>query len=495
MTVLRILLIKPFRPSLATVCQPPLGLLYLAAAVREVWPGAEVELLDMRLTEAAPDSLSAHVRQDAYDLVGISALNFEAEAAHELARVAKVLWPKAILAIGGPYAHSSPRRILASADFDWVFDGEAERTLVSAIRAHFFGEGRLGAVPGLTWRSTDTGDYVANGGYDSLPDLDAVAMPAWDLVDFDHYARRPNQNGWLKGTRYAPILTSRGCPYKCSYCHDIFGKKFRWRSPESVLEEIRMLVERFGVDEFQIIDDIYNLHKPRMRRIAELVISTFGERRLNFCFPNGVRADILDPADIPLLARMGVFQIAVAVETVTPRLQKLIQKNLKIERIREVVEACDRAGILSKGFFMLGFPTETLAEIEATIEYAVSSRLTWAGFYLVIPQENTPLHELAKSVAPVALEHVTLRDYYSDVPWYQHAYGIDLRKIQRRAFRRFYLRPRRVWRIISAVGTESLVKGLAIFVKIATIRDPILHRRGAPLRWWRSVRSSSGATA
>jgi len=479
--MIRVLLVKPYRATVATVCQPPLGLLYLASSLRERVDNIEIDLVDMRLTEKTPSDLVADLqRSHGYDLVGVSALNFEAEAAHEIAVAIKRRFPKTVTAIGGPYVHSSPDRVKSGGGFDWACDGEAERAFAAAVRAHFAGDGALSDIPGLIWWDCDTGTYQSNGGADATPKLDSIPMPAWDLVDFDEYARRPNQNGWLKGTRYAAIFTSRGCPFKCSYCHDIFGKTFRWRSVDSVLAEITHLHEVYGVDEFQIVDDIFNLHKPRMREIASRVVARFGERKLNFCFPNGIRADIFDVEDIPLLARMGVFQLAVAVETVTPRLQELIQKHLDIDRVRDVIAACDREGILTKGFFMIGFPTETVEEIEATIRFAVRSKLTWGGFYLVVPQENTPLHDLAKQEAPVAVEHITLRDYYSDTPWYQHAYGVNLRKIQKRAFRRFYLRPRRMWRIVTNVDSTNLLRGLNLFFEIIAIKDPIFQRAHTP---------------
>lgn len=469
--MLRILLVKPYQPSIITVCQPPLGLLYLTSYLRQTLENVHVEVLDMRLDKLSVQDLTKRNDIGSFDLVGISALNFEAEAAHEIGNTIKQNWPEVITALGGPYAHSSLFRTLESGGFDWVFDGEAERTFASALHIKFVDQGDLREVPGLTWWNEAGNEYIQNGGYDSIPDLDALPLPAWDMVDFDIYARRPNQNGWLKGKSYAAIFTSRGCPYKCSYCHDIFGKKFRWRSAENVLREIELLHREYGVDEIQIIDDIFNLHKPRMRDIANQVIDKFGESQLFFCFPNGIRADIFEVEDIPLMARMGVFQITVAIETITPRLQDLVQKDLKLDRVTEIIKECDRHNILSKGFFMIGFPTETLEEIENTIRYAVHSPLTWAGIFLVVPQEGTPLHTLAMKESPVALEHITLRDYYSDASWYQHAYNVDLQKIQKRAFCRFYLRPWRMWRIAKNVSFMNLLRGIRIFFNIVTVRS------------------------
>lgn len=478
--MIRILFIKPYRASVATVCTPPLGLLYLASSLREQIGNVHIDLVDMRLAEETPEKLVKSRNIGDYDIVGVSALNFESEAAHEIANAIKQRWPHVITALGGPYVRSSPERTISGGGFDWIFDGEAERTFAAAVRAQFVNKCALTGIAGLIWWNNDQGEHVRNPGFDTVPDLDALPMPAWDLVDFDFYARRPNHNGWLKGTRYASLFTSRGCPYKCTYCHDIFGKKFRWRSAENVLAEIDYLRREYGIDEFHIIDDIFNLHKPRMREIAQRIIETWGERKLHFCFPNGIRADIFEQRDVPLIARMGVFQMAIAIETVTPRLQDLIRKDLDFVNVEKVIAKCDEEGILTKGFFMIGFPTETLEEVNNTIEFAVKSRLTWAGFFLVVPQENTPLHELAQSEAPVALEHITVRDYYSDKPWYEHAYGVDLRKIQQRAFRRFYLQPWRILRIICHVRPESLLKGLKIFLTIVAIKEPTQQRAHGP---------------
>lgn len=474
---LRVLLVKPFQPVRNPLCQPPLGILYLASALRARF-GKEVEVRyeDHRLFQENPFVAAERIAANSYDLVGFSALNFEAETVHRMARIIKTLSPKTLIALGGPYPHSSPRRAREYGGIDWIFDGEAEASFPQAVAAYFFGEGRLEEVPGLTFRYRSGDPYVTTRCPELPRDLDELPFPAWDLVPFSLYAQRPNMNGWLKGRLYAPIFTSRGCPYKCNYCHDLFGKGFRWRSPENVLKEIVLLHEGYGIDEFHIIDDIYNLHKPRMRRIAELIIERFGEGKLYFCFPNGVRADILDPEDLPLLKRMGVFQISVAVETVTPRLQTLIQKNLKIEKVHHIIQECHRLGILTKGFFMLGFPTETVPEIEATIRFAVHSRLTFAGFYLVIPQEGTPIYHWANRESPHATKKVILKDFYNKESWYQLAYGVNLRRIQRRAFRRFYLRPWRIFKLARVLSPGNLFLGFLAFLRIAITWDPVLGR-------------------
>jgi radical SAM superfamily enzyme YgiQ (UPF0313 family) len=469
---LRVLLVKCYQPLTPQNCQPPLGILYLISMLRERF-GTEVEahFWDMRLFCQRPEEFAPLVA-GRYDLIGISALNFEADVSHRLARAVKAVSPGTVLALGGPYSHSAPDRAKEMGGFDWVFNGEAERTFPEAV-ARWFGGGRdLSGIQGLSWRDAD-GEWIDNGGEDSIDDLDALPLPAWDLVPFDLYASRINMNGPLKAERYAPLFTSRGCPYKCNYCHDVFGKSYRWRSPESVLDEMAHLVSRYGVGEFQIVDDIYNLHKPRMRRIAKGVIERFGARKLHFCFPNGLRGDILEPADLPLLAEMGVYEMYIAIETVTPRLQTLIDKHLDVDKTRRAIEAAAANGIMVRGLFMIGFPTETLEEMRASIDFAMELPLTFAAFLLVVPQKGTPIHEWAKKVDAAAVEEVSLKDYFCERPWYQLAYGVDLPRIQRRAYQRFYLSPVRLLRMLRYVPWSYFVEGGWIFFKLAFLRPQV----------------------
>jgi radical SAM superfamily enzyme YgiQ (UPF0313 family) len=441
-----------------------MGILYLASALRARLGGdVEVSYRDMRLERELPEALAAEIA-GRYDLVGISALNCEAEVVRALAKALRVSSPAAVIAMGGPYARNASAADMA--DMDWVFCGEADRSFPQAVEAHFFGRGGLGSVPGLTWRVAPEGPLTANGGEDYITDLDTLPLPAWDLVPFDTYARRHNMNGSLRAARYAPLFTSRGCPYRCNYCHNLFGKTTRWRSAESVLGEIELLKSRYGVNEFQIIDDIYNLDKRRMRGIAAEIIRRYGRRELFFTFPNGVRGDILDTADLPLLRDMGVYDITFAIETASPRLQKLINKNLDVAKVGRAMDAAAAAGISVKGFFMLGFPTETAAELESTVRFALESRLTIAHFFFVMPQPGTPLHALAERESPTALQQATLGDYYEKKSWYERAYGFDLDRLRRDAVYRFYLRPGRLLRVLRRTNFKQLLLGEWRFFKL-----------------------------
>ncbi len=446
----KILFIKPYQDVVMLVHSPPLGILYLIANLRETL-GKDVEVkmvdlkLDMELPEAAVHDL---LREFDADIVGVSALNCEARSSKEIAALCKSYNENIITVLGGPYAHNRAEEILAITEYDWLFNGPADRTFCEAVKRHIYGLDMDG-VPGMSFKRDD-GELVINEALDIFKELDDLPLPAWDMIDFEAYKSRNNMIGMMKGKRYASIFTSRGCPYLCHYCHDVFSKKFTWRSAENVLSEIELLYEKYGVDEFQIVDDIFNLHKPRVKQIMREV-----ERRwpgkLHFCFPNGVRADILDDDVLDDLKAGGTYALSIAIESATPRLQHLVEKNLDIDRALWAINAADKRGMYTQGFFMLGFPTETEEEMQATVNFALESRLTRAMFFQVIPQPETPLHDLAKEIDEEALSVTFVNeeesgDIFGQHSWYQLATGFPLDEYIYKSTSKFYYSPRRILR-------------------------------------------------
>jgi len=481
----RVLLLKPFSVVRDQTDCPPLGLLYLATALRRRFGDqVEIDVRDLKIARRGLEWLRRHL--DAYDpdAVGVSALNCEAAVSHSIASLVKARKPETLAVLGGPYAHNRGEEILGSSDFDWTFNGEADATFPEALDRHFHDKPLDSDIPGLSYRQPE-GLHISNS-QDSIKDLDGLGFPAWDLVDFDDYASKINMMTMLKGKRYAPIFTSRGCPYLCNYCHDIFGKRFIHRSAAHVLAEIELLYEHYGVDEFEIVDDIFNLHKPRLKKIMGEVKRRW-PGKIHFCFPNGVRADIMDEEVVEALHQGGTYAMSVAIETVTDRLQRLIEKNLEIERVKQVIEWCDDRGIATRGFFMVGFPTETPEEVKATMDFAVQSRLTAAQFFTVTPQPATPLFDLAKQENAEALvgserDERMGQGYRSDHSWYRRAYGHDLARMIRHGYARFYLDPRRLWRILSLVPMKSWRFGIyrvtAILLGVRDATDSLAARAG-----------------
>jgi radical SAM superfamily enzyme YgiQ (UPF0313 family) len=346
--------------------------------------------------------------------------------------------------VGGPHATSYPEPCLADANVDWAVVGEGEDTLVELVDALARG-GDPAAVPGVVSR----GALGAVRAPPRVPaaELDALPPPAWDLVDLGFYARNASMSSM--GRRpYLTLVTSRGCPYRCIYCHAVHGKRYRARSPAAVAAEIDSLVARYGIREFEILDDAFNLDYARTAEILERL----GSRRppLRLLFPNGVRTDLLDDAQVARLRRAGTVFLSVAVETAVPRLQELVRKDLRLDAVRRNIDVAVGNGIYVNGFFMLGFPTETLDEARATVDFAVRSRLHQALFFNVVPFAGTELARAAGAADPVLAGDVDSLDYYRARVNVSAMTDAELFGLQRSAYLRFYADPRRILRIAAA---------------------------------------------
>ncbi len=385
----------------------------------------------------------------------------------------KSINPEVVTVLGGPFALHRAEEILNRSSFDWIFTGPAENTFPKAIHRYFNSIDLGKDIPGFSYRQANGALHIA-GSDDFVSDIDSLAKPAWDLVDFDAYASRPNMMAiFIRGRRYMSLFTSRGCPYLCSYCHDLFTKKFKHQSAESVLADIEYLYTTFGVNEFQIVDDIFNLHKPRMRQIMSEVDRRW-PGQIHFTFPNGVRSDILEKDDIALLAKAGTYGMAIAIESASERIQRLIEKDLKIENALNTINEADKHGIMTTGFFMLGFPSEAEEELNWTKKFALSSRLARAYFFRVMPQNETKLYDMAKEVDAEALRINVIEeekgcDVFKQTSWYELAYDFPLNKFISNLYLRFYLSPKRILRILRYTPIRRLPWLLVMFFKIFII--------------------------
>ena len=179
--------------------------------------------------------------------------------------------------------------------------------------------------------------------------MDSLPFPAWDLIKVEKYFDLPRFGTTYVHKQYMQVMTSRGCPFQCTYCHRVFGVGFRPRSPENVVEELKVLHKKFGIREIFFVDDCFNCKPSRAKKICELLL----EKGLKFSitFPNGLRGDIMDDELLDKLKAAGTYRITYAMETASDRLQKFLKKNLNLEKVKKVIEDTDRRDILVNGLF------------------------------------------------------------------------------------------------------------------------------------------------
>jgi anaerobic magnesium-protoporphyrin IX monomethyl ester cyclase len=439
--VQRVLLFKPYHNVPTQYYAPPLGAMYLASYLRRRGD-VDVRIIHPPAVNMTYDEAGRQIRDFKPDWVGISALSFESKGLFRLAAAAKEVRKDLPVVAGGPHASFYTREVMADPNIDYVVLGEGELAadeLSAALRKG----GPVGQIDGLAWR--EGGELRLSPQKRFVEDLDALPFPAWDLVDLSAYRYYERMSRIGRGS-YMGIFTSRACPYHCIYCHRMFGKGFRKRSPANVMAEIRALHDAHGVREIEIIDDCFNLDLARSKAIFDLIIES--GLKLRLMFPNGLRGDNLDEEFMIKGRRAGVTSMHIAVETASPRLQKMTRKNLDLEKTRRSIELARKHGIITLGFFMLGFPTETKEELEMTVDYAVRSKLHAVNFFAVQPFEGTDLADMARQQG---------KPVFSDFEQMYMSGGFinltdlpdgELKRIRQMGVLRFYASPSRIWSIV-----------------------------------------------
>jgi len=435
---MKVLLIRPNSIIIATPV--PLGLAYVAQALRER-RGDEVTILDARHLRLKPEAVARRAVELKPDVIGLSALSFESRETHHLAGLLRQAVPKAKIILGGPYASANREAVLLDPNFDAVVIGEGEETAKELLDA-FEGKGGLAEVKGIIFRENGAARFT--GPRPLIQELDRY-LPAWDLVDPKSYFKRGGRNSEniIKTShKTLAVFTSRGCPYGCIFCHNLFGKKFRARSAENVIAEIAMLQERYGVKELEILDDAFNLDLDRAKAIARGII----ERKLDLkiALPNGIRGDRVDGELLDLFQAAGFYRIAFAVESGSPRIQELIHKRIDLNKVKQAITETARRGMVATGYFILGFPTETEADMQLTADFAVNSDLHVASFFYLNPFPGTEVAKLAGR----DLTDYAFADYFSITVNLSAVPDAVLHRQCKQAYRRFYLSPRRVYRIL-----------------------------------------------
>lgn len=439
---LRVFLVQASGYAPETERSMPLGILYLAAVLRRDYQ-CTVRLFDMQLGARSVEPVLAAAREFAPGLIGIGGMTNDAPVIEALTVAMKAAFPQTPLVIGGAHATHYAEEILTRTPADYLIVNEGE-TALGALVDHLRGRRSLADTPNLVFRQD--GRLAQTGPAPFLDDLDALPFPAYDLLDLEAYYRLPRCGVIYRRRRYAAIVTSRGCPYRCAYCHQVHGKKWRAHGATYVADQIEWLAQTFGIGDFVVMDDLFNASESRLRELAEAILAR--GLKIGLSFPIGLRGDLMTEDGVRWLKKAGMFRCMYAVETSSERLQAMIGKNNKLDKLRRIIEFTRSQGVMVHGSFMLGFPTETEAEARATVRWALDSALHTAAFYRVIPFRGTELHRLAREAGarfaddPKAYEfHKANEVNVSLIP------DGALNRLKREAYRRFYLSPRRLWGI------------------------------------------------
>ena len=464
---MKILLLRPH--SEVPAAPPPIGLMYLAGYLRKYRSQHEISVHDGRIKLTPPDKLKEIIASSNADVVGITAFTMESKEAHQAAGIVKDTLPSATVVLGGPYPSSDAAKAGSDKNIDFLVFGEGEITFTRLLDELENGKNFEG-IKGLQFRSNGDTKYTGFGEVCENPD--DIPFPAWDMIDLEEYFRpssgkRRLTNPIQMRERGMSVFSSRGCPYRCTYCHNIFGKKLRLRNPEKVIEELKWLKNEFGVEEIEYIDDVFNLDRDRAKHIMDMMIEE--KLDLKFSYPNGLRADQMDEELVIKMKAAGCYRINYAVESGSDRIQKKMKKKLNLPRAKEIIDFTAGQGISVGGFFMLGFPDETEEEMKSTIDFALKSKCHTASFFILTPFPGTEMYDEA---AAAGYDMQAMYADYGSVSA-NLSRGVPSQRIlelRKTAFRKFYFNPVRMWNIFLTTPNKlALMRNVLRTAKLALL--------------------------
>jgi len=461
---MRVLLINPkFRLPIDTRTTPHLGLAYLGAVSEQ--RGDEVRIYDGDVEEQPVEEI---VREFRPHIVGITANTPQVMAAWRTAAAIKALADVPVV-LGGPHVSIVSEDLdfesVGRPEVDIVVRGEGETIWIelchrledflrdqpefsSAALMHSSAN-VWGGLPGITYQTSD-GELLRHPDHPPIADLDALPWPAYHLFNMERYTNLQPTVDRVEGARSFSIMTSRGCPYRCSFCsQSIMPVRWRARSPQNVLAEWQHLVEDLGAEEIGVLDDSANIRRQRLHALCDLLI----EHKLNhvpWIFVNGIRANL---ADRELLAHMkaaGLKRTAFGVESGDQVILNSINKRTDLDTIHQAFRNAQEVGVETIGFFIIGLPGESEETMERTIRFAIELDPLVANFSMMTPFPGTKVYEQVKREGRLLME--TWEDYVFFEGRARYEMGdmtVELLERKwREAYRRFYLRPSRIWRTL-----------------------------------------------
>lgn len=440
--------------------EEPLGLAYIAAVLEEA--GHKVRIMDCIAEKIDQNTFRKEIEKSGTDFVGITALTPMISKTYDAVRIINEACPDIPVSIGGPHVgaminiNRHEQIFENNCHIDIAIYGEGEYTMLDIVERMKKGKS-IEDVEGTIVNKD--GRIILNEPRKAIEHLDELPFPARHLLPEGVYIPTPSS---YKKLPVKSMISSRGCPFQCIFCDkSVFGSKVRFRSPENVVDEMELLVDKYKANEIRFWDDNFTLKEDQVEKICN-EIKNRGVDVIWSCFGrvNTVNAEMLKN-----MKRSGCWQIDYGVESGNNDVLRFIKKGFTKEQVVNTFRLTREAGINIRAFFILGLPTETVDTVKETIEFSKVCDPDMAVFYLPQAYPGTELFEIAIKENALRTKDWSRYLIAADEPTYTNS-NIGVEKIQelhRKAFREFYLRPKTI---------------LRFFIKMRSISDINRYIRG-----------------
>jgi len=461
---MKIILVNPWVDT--KYPQPPLGLAMLAGVLEK--QGYNVKIIDLPALGLTENSISNVISIENPDFVGITAMTSNVNSAINLARKVKEANEDVSVILGGPHATLFPEDILRLVpEVDVVVHGEGEETIVQLAKTLEKKESLNPRILGIAYRANKNIQVSQRRPY--ISDIDCLPFPAFHLLPMDRYKLHPPHG---RRQPSMPVVTSRGCPYRCIYCSkSVFGSKYRANSPTYVANEIEYLMEKFNAKEITFYDDVFTLDKKRVYAICE----ELDKRGIDVPWTCETRVNLVDKELVERMKKSGCYLIAYGVESGNQTILDNLKKDILLEQVTRAFEITHEVGIQTVAYFMIGSPGETPETIKETIDLAKKLDPDFAQFSISTPFPGTELFNLANLDGLVSKDwddyvYAELRSI--DFPAFETSTLTkeDLQKWNNEAYRSFYFRPHYLYKRLKKTGSfgelKLNAKGLRMFTEL-----------------------------
>ncbi|MCL5279313.1 MAG: B12-binding domain-containing radical SAM protein [Planctomycetes bacterium] len=416
---------------------PPLGLASIAAYLEQY--GFRVDIVDCFAHPDADQVIEDYVRRYRPGFVGATCTTAGFLDATCIFRRIKELSPETFCLAGGPHVSALRERIIRDyREVDYVVVGEGETPLRSLMEAGGDPQG----IAGLVYR--DDGRVVFSGLQKDLLDLDTLPLPAYHRLEgfprqyqlpIFNYPRTPNTS----------CISSRGCPYQCSYCdRSVFRRTFRYNSADYLYRHVQTLRTQFGIRHINFYDDQFTFHRERVVAFCRRMI----EEPLGMTFNCAVRAEHVDPELLVLMKDAGCWMISLGIETGDPDLLAQHRQNADLDWMSRTIRAIHKAGIRVKGLFMIGLPGETEQSFRRTMDYVFSLPIDDLNVAKFTPFPGSPLYENIHSLGRFE-ENWEKMDCMNTVFVPHGLTAAQLESLFLEFYKRYYTRPKTLWNFVT----------------------------------------------
>ena len=366
--------------SQGSPAHPNLGIGYLIASCKKNGY-KEIKVFDIGL-EKDYRRLKEEVTLFTPAIIGITVFSYCYDLFYEALKKIKLFSPQTAVIVGGPHVSAVGKEIMNEKLIDFAMTGESETGFIQFLEEFKKNKPRFSNVSNLLWR--DNGSIVENKKEKPITNLNEIDFPQYEDFKLDKYS--------YFSSKTVPIITSRGCPYKCNYCSVrlSMGMVFRKRSPQNVVNEIKYWYER-KFNNFEINDDCFTLDGQRVHKICDLIISS--GIKITYQLYNGIRIDSVDQSLLDKMKKSGCSFISFGIESGNQKVLDTISKGIDLKQARKAIDMTNKSGIKNSVNFIIGHPGETYKTAYQTIEFAKKIPTGFVNFYNLIPYPGTSLFD------------------------------------------------------------------------------------------------------